>query len=263
MKHLPFLILILIASALLFNLSAVKITSGATAPPPTPPSICQISRIYKVGTNWILEGETEANLRYTIELRDSPKSFEGSATDAGLIKRDLGSGYARNITVTLTCWKGSEKATATGTLPASGETENPKSQCINSCTADKCANQFGKSTQWACDLTKCKPGRGACVSIGAVGCPPGGLNTAIGKIPCDPKGLAGKIFSLALGVAGGIALLLIIAGGYRIIASQGDPEALASGKEIITSAIAGLLFIIFSAALLRILGCNILGLPCG
>ena len=93
-------------------------------------------------------------------------------------------------------------------------------------------------------------------------CPPGGMNTAIGKIPCTPQGLAAKIFSLALGIAGGIALMLIIAGGYRIIVSQGDPEAIMGGKEMITSAIAGLLFIIFSAAILRIIGCNILGLPC-
>lgn len=92
-------------------------------------------------------------------------------------------------------------------------------------------------------------------------CPDGFANTAIGKIECSPKGLAGAFFGLALGVAGGIALLLVIVGGYKVMASQGDPEALVEGKGMITRAIAGLLFIVFSAAILRIIGIQLLGLP--
>jgi len=62
-----------------------------------------------------------------------------------------------------------------------------------------------------------------------------------------------------MGVAGGIAFLMILYGGFTIMMSAGNPEKLNSGKEIITSAISGLLLIVFSAVILRIIGIDILG----
>lgn len=64
-----------------------------------------------------------------------------------------------------------------------------------------------------------------------------------------------------MGIAGGIAFLLILFGGFQIITSAGNPEQLNAGKELISSAIAGLLLIIFSILLLKIIGFNILGIP--
>lgn len=46
-----------------------------------------------------------------------------------------------------------------------------------------------------------------------------------------------------------------------IITSQGDPRRLQSGKELLTAAIAGLLLVIFSVLILRVIGVNILGIP--
>jgi hypothetical protein len=88
-----------------------------------------------------------------------------------------------------------------------------------------------------------------------------GVWTAIGCIPTSPGALFTKIFSFGLGIAGGIAFLLILFGGFQILISAGNPEQLNEGRELVSSAIAGLLLIIFSVFLLRLIGYDILRIP--
>jgi len=87
------------------------------------------------------------------------------------------------------------------------------------------------------------------------------INTAIGEISTEPQGFVKRIFSLVLGLAGGIALILIILSGYRFMASQGNPEALTNARQQLISAIVGLLFIIFSFVILEVIGVDILRIP--
>ena len=70
-----------------------------------------------------------------------------------------------------------------------------------------------------------------------------------------------KILDIGVGIGGGVAFLLILFGGFRMLTSAGNPEQLAAGQELVTSAIAGLLFVIFSIFILKLIGVNILGLP--
>jgi len=65
-------------------------------------------------------------------------------------------------------------------------------------------------------------------------------------------------WSIAIG--GGLAVLLSLWGGVTIILAGGNPEKINEGKEIITSAISGILFILFSVFLLRFIGVDILGI---
>lgn len=88
-----------------------------------------------------------------------------------------------------------------------------------------------------------------------------GMWTSIGCIPTDPQGFIAKFLSIGVGIAGGIAFLLIIFGGFTILTSSGNPERLHTGKELVSAAIAGLLLIIFSLFLLQLIGYNILGIP--
>ncbi len=78
--------------------------------------------------------------------------------------------------------------------------------------------------------------------------------TAFGNIPTDITGFAGTIVSIAIGIAGGLALILLVFGSIRVLVSRGDPERLAGGRDVIIAAIAGLLFLIFSVLILRSLG---------
>ncbi len=85
--------------------------------------------------------------------------------------------------------------------------------------------------------------------------------TALGCIPTDPAAFVAWVLALAIKIGGGIAFLLMLAGGFTIMTSAGNPEQLNKGKSMITSAVSGLLFIIFSVLLLKIIGIDILGLP--
>lgn len=90
--------------------------------------------------------------------------------------------------------------------------------------------------------------------------PPGSW-TAIGCIQTDPAEFIKTLLGFGIGIAGGIAFLLILLGGFQILTSTGNPEQLSAGKELVSSAITGLLLIIFSIFLLRLIGFTILGIP--
>jgi hypothetical protein len=89
-----------------------------------------------------------------------------------------------------------------------------------------------------------------------------GINTAIGCIPItDQNALIGFFLKWALGIGGGIAFLLILVAGFQIMTSRGDPNRLKAGQELMTSAIAGILLLIFSLVILRIIGVDLLKIP--
>jgi len=89
----------------------------------------------------------------------------------------------------------------------------------------------------------------------------GGAWTALGCIPTEPTELIKWIFPYLLGFGGLAAFLLIVFAGIQIMTSSGNPEKLKAGKELITSAITGLIFIILSLFLLRVIGVDILHIP--
>ena len=89
-----------------------------------------------------------------------------------------------------------------------------------------------------------------------------GINTAIGCIPItDPNLFIGFILRWAIGIGGGIAFLLIVYSAFMIMTSQGNPERLKAGQELLTSAIAGLIMLIFSVFILELIGVKILQIP--
>lgn len=88
------------------------------------------------------------------------------------------------------------------------------------------------------------------------------LDTAIGCIPFeDTNAFVGFLLRWAIGIGGGIAFLLILYAGFMIMTSTGNPDRLKAGRELLTSAITGLLLLIFSVFVLRIIGVEILQIP--
>lgn len=66
-------------------------------------------------------------------------------------------------------------------------------------------------------------------------------------------GLIKRLFMIALPVAIILGLALIAKSGYMIMTSQGDPRRITEGKENLTAAIIGLLFVLLSIAILRVI----------
>lgn len=87
-----------------------------------------------------------------------------------------------------------------------------------------------------------------------------GINTALGCIPYDPVGLTKFFLGWALGIGGGIALLMIGFAGITIMTSAGDPKKMQGGQQLMTAAISGLLLIIFSTFILRFFGVTLFGI---
>jgi hypothetical protein len=90
---------------------------------------------------------------------------------------------------------------------------------------------------------------------------PPGVWTAMGCIPTTPEGFLQKFLTIGVGMGGGIAFLLILFGAFQILTSTGNPEKLNEGKELVGAAISGLLLIIFSLFILRVIGFDILRIP--
>lgn len=86
------------------------------------------------------------------------------------------------------------------------------------------------------------------------------VKTAIGCVPVLSGLLEFNNFTLlwGLGIAGGIAFLLIFTSGFMIMTSRGIPEKAASGKELLGATLSGLLFLIFATFLLRVIGHDVL-----
>lgn len=87
-----------------------------------------------------------------------------------------------------------------------------------------------------------------------------GVKSALGCLPTNPERFTNIALPWAIGIGAGIAFLLGVFGATMITLSAGNPEKMQAGKEMITSAIAGLLLIIFAMFILRVVGVDILKL---
>jgi hypothetical protein len=74
-------------------------------------------------------------------------------------------------------------------------------------------------------------------------------------------GFVSYLLSWGMGIAGGIAFIMIVYSGYLIISSGGNPQKLQAGKELLTAAISGLLLLVFGAFILEFIGVDVLNIP--
>ena len=83
------------------------------------------------------------------------------------------------------------------------------------------------------------------------GCAPAGANSA--------SQLILGLISIALSVAGLVAVLFLIVGGFRYIVAAGNEEQVESAKKTITHAIIGLVIIILSFVIVRVISNALIG----
>jgi hypothetical protein len=72
--------------------------------------------------------------------------------------------------------------------------------------------------------------------------------------------LTKALLTFAAGISGAISLAIMLAGTIQIMTAGGNAEQVQKGKELLTGAIIGLLFIIFSVTLLQLIAGDIIQL---
>lgn len=91
-------------------------------------------------------------------------------------------------------------------------------------------------------------------------CGPETLDTALGCLPYNQE-FTGALLGFLTGISGAIALVIMLMGTIQIISAGGDPKKLEHGKELFKGAVIGLLVVIFSVTLLKIIASDIIKLP--
>jgi len=102
----------------------------------------------------------------------------------------------------------------------------------------------------------------ACSNLGYL-CADGlSINTAIGCIPVsNTSEFISFLLGWGVGIAGGIAFILIVTAAIMILTSAGNPQKIQAGKELLTAAISGLMLIVLGTFVLEFVGVDILNIP--
>jgi hypothetical protein len=99
-------------------------------------------------------------------------------------------------------------------------------------------------------------------SISVAGtCGDGYIDTALGCLPYNREAFVSALFTFLVGAAGAIAIVVMLIAIFQIMTAGGNPEQLKKGRELFTAAVTGLLFLIFSVSILRIVAGDIIKLP--
>lgn len=124
-------------------------------------------------------------------------------------------------------------------------------------TKCKCLPKASLHIAELCDPIKDPGENTACIK-----CSLTGIWTSLGCIDYNLQDFFKNIvFGWGLGIAGGAALACIIWAAFIIAFSRGDATRLKKGQELLTSCITGLVLILFSVFILRLIGVTILRIP--
>jgi hypothetical protein len=88
-----------------------------------------------------------------------------------------------------------------------------------------------------------------------------GVWTAVGCMTKEPTNIMQSFLTIGVMMAGGASLLMSLFAGFILSISQGDPKEITRAKELLTAAITGLIFILFSITILQFIGYSVLRIP--
>lgn len=153
-----------------------------------------------------------------------------------------------------------KQACINGSPSTPGELDNKACLCLSptpnplTSLAKTCDNIQSTVEQGQC--ADCLNGK----APGSGGTP--GVWTSVGCVYADLGSFVSKfIFVWGVGFAGGISMLCIIYSAFMMQTSRGNAEAIKKAQQLLTSCITGLMVIIFSVFILRLIGVSILQIP--
>lgn len=132
-----------------------------------------------------------------------------------------------------------------------GEASNPGSsdcKCKVTALSNFCNKYFNEGSSEKVSCLRCVAGNN-------------GVWTSFGCFGTSVSSFTSSIFSILLSLAGFLTLLCIIISAFMLQTSSGNPERIKKARQYLTSCIAGLLLIIFSIFILRLVGVFILKIP--
>lgn len=88
-----------------------------------------------------------------------------------------------------------------------------------------------------------------------------GVMTAIGCVPTSPNALIQALLQFLVVISGAITLLLMASSAIQMMIQGSDAKSLQAAQQRFVGAASGLLFIIFSVFILKVIGVDILQLP--
>ena len=150
------------------------------------------------------------------------------------------------------------KPCAMGVPSTPGDINNAKCICLIdmpkaplSAFATMCERQLSSPSEQA-EQKSCKECANTEAGVWtALGCFNGNLSEFITK----------NIMNTGIGIAGGISLLCIMLAAFQMQTSAGNAEKVKKAQELMTNCITGLMVIIFSVFILKIIGVDILKIP--
>jgi len=106
------------------------------------------------------------------------------------------------------------------------------------------------------------PQKGACQTCaGDINGEPQGMWTAFGCMPTKIQEITKVAIYLGMSISGGIGIVSLITAGFLYSISSGDPKRTTEARELMTSTVIGLLFIIFSVTILRFIAADLIKIP--
>ena len=87
------------------------------------------------------------------------------------------------------------------------------------------------------------------------------IDTALGCLKVNTSGFTTQLLTFLAGIAGGVALVIMLGATIQIMTGGDNAEQVKKGKELFTGAVTGILFIVFSVTLLKIIAGDIIQLP--
>lgn len=116
-----------------------------------------------------------------------------------------------------------------------------------------------QGSSWGCTQPPPPPGP---VTHDGPFCGTSGVFTALGCLEIgNANTFIAKVVVWAIGIGGGVALLLILYASFQLTTAAGNPKQVQAAKEILTAAVSGLVLLIVPVVLLNLIGINLLGLP--
>ncbi len=85
--------------------------------------------------------------------------------------------------------------------------------------------------------------------------------TVFGCMDVAAGGFVSQLYQVLLSIGSGFAFLAFAVGGFTVLTAGGDLDKLKRGKSIIRGAAIGILLIVFSVFILRLIGVNIIKIP--